>query len=482
MDATLLINNREVAAAGASTFERRDPLAGTVITRAAAATVQDAKAAADAAAAAFPAWAAIRPSERRSLLLATADMLASRAKDFTEVMAGETGASAPWVNFNVMLAANMLREVASFVTQINGQVHTSEIPGCLSMSIRQPVGVVLGIAPWNAPIILAVRAIAAPLACGNTVILKASEISPGTQFILGRVFKDAGFPDGVVNVISNAPADAGKVVEALIAHPTIRRINFTGSTRVGRIIAETAARYLKPVLLELGGKASFLVLDDADLDQAVSGAAFGAFMYQGQICMSTERIVVDEKVADAFVSKLAAKAESLPAGDPRNGNVVLGPLISLEAAERVEKLIADAVVKGAKLAAGGQRDGCILAATVLDRVTPEMRIYREESFGPVAPVVRVRNVQEAVKVANDTEYGLSAAVYGRDINRALAVAKQIDSGICHVNGPTVQDEAQIPFGGTKASGYGRFGGQAAINEFTELRWITVETEPHHYPF
>jgi acyl-CoA reductase-like NAD-dependent aldehyde dehydrogenase len=482
METALFINNRDVPAADGGRFERRNPLTGAVVTRAAAATAHDARVAADTAAAAFPSWAAVRPSERRILLLAAADLLAARARDFTDVMAGETGAAEPWVNFNVMLAANMLREVASFVTQINGQVHTSEIPGCLSMSIRQPVGVVLGIAPWNAPIILAVRAIAAPLACGNTVILKASEISPGTQLALGHVFKDAGFPAGVVNVISNAPADAADVVETLIAHPAVRRINFTGSTRVGRIIAETAGRHLKPVLLELGGKAPLVVLDDADLDQAVNAAAFGAFMYQGQICMSTERVVVDQKVADAFVAKFAAKALALPAGDPRNGNVVLGPLIGEDAAERVESLIEEAVAKGAKLAAGGQRDGCIMAATVLDHVTAEMRIYHEESFGPVAPVIRVRDVKDAIRIANDTDYGLSAAVYGRDVNRALAVAKQIESGICHINGPTVQDEAQIPFGGMKASGYGRFGGHAAINEFTELRWITVETEPHQYPF
>jgi vanillin dehydrogenase len=482
MEALLLINNNHVPASDGAIFERRDPLTGAAVTRAAAATVQDAKMAAETAAAAFPGWAAVRPSERRRLLLAAADLLAGRAADFSAVMAGETGASGPWVNFNVALAANMLREIASFVTQINGQVHTSEIPGCLSMSVRQPVGVVLGIAPWNAPIILAVRAIAAPLACGNTVILKASEISPGTQFILGQVFADAGFPPGVVNVISNAPADAGKVVDTLIAHPAVRRINFTGSTRVGRIIAETAGRHLKPVLLELGGKAPLLVLDDADLDQAVNAAAFGAFVYQGQVCMSTERVVVDEKVADDFVAKFAIKAQSLPAGNPRNGNVVLGPLIGLDSAERVEGLVKEAVADGAKLVAGGQRDGCIMAATVLDFVTPAMRIYREESFGPVAPVIRVKNVEDAIRIANDTEYGLSAAVFGRDINRALSVAKRIDSGICHINGPTVQDEAQTPFGGVKASGYGRFNGHAAINEFTDARWITIETEPHHYPF
>jgi vanillin dehydrogenase len=229
-------------------------------------------------------------------------------------------------------------------------------------------------------------------------------------------------------------------------------------------------------------KAPLLVLDDADLDQAVNAAAFGAFIYQGQVCMSTERVVVDETIADDFATKFAAKARNLPAGNPRNGNIVLGPMIGVESAERVEGLIKDAVAKGAKLMAGGQREGAVMAATVLDFVTPEMRIYSEESFGPVASVVRVKTVEDAIRVANDTEYGLSSAVFGRDVNRALAVARRIESGICHINGPTVQDEAQTPFGGMKASGYGRFNGHAAINEFTELRWITIETEPHHYPF
>jgi acyl-CoA reductase-like NAD-dependent aldehyde dehydrogenase len=482
MDAALFINNNDVAATGGRMFERRDPLNGNLATRAAAASVEDARSCADAAAAAFPAWAAILPSERRLLLLKAADVLASRAAEFMEVQMAETGAAPAWVHFNTALAANMLREVASFVSQITGETYPSELPGCLSVTVRQPVGVVLGIAPWNAPIILAIRAIAAPLACGNTVILKASETSPGTHYLLGKVFADAGFPPGVVNVINNSPEDAGKIVEALIEHRAVRRINFTGSTRVGRIIAETAARHLKPVLLELGGKAPLLVLDDADLDEAVNATAFGAFMYQGQICMSTERVVVDQKVADEFVAKLGKKAEALPAGNPRNGNIVLGPLIGQESAKKVDVLVKEAVSKGAKLVAGGQVDGAVMSATVLDHVTPEMRIYHEESFGPVAPIIRVRSVDEAVRIANDTEYGLSAAVFGRDINRALAVAKCIESGICHINGPTVQDEAQIPFGGMKASGYGKFGGRAAINEFTELRWITIETEQHHYPF
>jgi acyl-CoA reductase-like NAD-dependent aldehyde dehydrogenase len=262
----------------------------------------------------------------------------------------------------------------------------------------------------------------------------------------------------------------------------VRRVNFTGSTRVGRVIAELAGRNLKPALLELGGKAPLVVLDDADIEQAVAGSAFGAFMNQGQICMSTERIVVDSKVADSFVAGLAAKAATLKADDPRKGNTPLGCVVDLNAAHRIDGLIKDAVSKGARLAAGGGVNGTIIQATVIDGVTPSMRLYREESFGPLVAIIRVAGVDEAVRVANDTEYGLSASVYGRDAVRALAVAARIESGICHINGPTVHDEAQMPFGGVKASGYGRFGGKAGIAEFTELRWITVQDGEIHYPF
>jgi vanillin dehydrogenase len=285
----------------------------------------------------------------------------------------------------------------------------------------------------------------------------------------------------VVNVVSNAPADASMIVEALIAQPAVRRVNFTGSTRVGRMIAEIAARYLKPALLELGGKASLIVLDDADLDEAVRAAAFGAFMNQGQICMSTERIVVDESVAPVFVEMLARKAATLIAGNPLDGKMPLGTIIGYEAVGRIDALVKDAVSKGARILTGGRASGTLMDATVLDHVTPAMRIYSEESFGPVVAVIRVRGVEEAVRVANDTEYGLSSAVFGRDVKRAMDVALRIESGICHVNGPTVHDEAQMPFGGVKASGYGRFGGTAAIHEFTELRWITVSSGPGNYP-
>lgn len=480
-DIQQIIGGKSVGAKSGRTFDRIDPFTGELATRSPASGLDDVAVAVAAAHAAFPAWSKTGPGERRSLLNKAADVLAAKAGDFAALMVAETGGTAPWAGFNTMLAANMLREAASMTTQIQGEIIPSDKPGTLSMGIRQPAGVCLGIAPWNAPVILGVRAIAMALACGNTVILKASELCPGVHVTIGKVFVEAGFPDGVVNVITNAPEDAASVVEALISAREVRRVNFTGSTKVGRIIGELAGRHLKPALLELGGKAPMIVLEDADIDAAVNGAIFGAFANMGQICMSTERLIVHEKVADAFVEKLAARAAQLPAGDSR-GHVVLGSLVSSEAAEKMESLIADATDKGAKLVAGGARTGSVVAATVLDAVKAGMRLYDEESFGPVKPVIRVRDEDEAVAIANDTEYGLSASVYSRDIRRAMDVASRIESGICHINGPTVHDEAQMPFGGVKNSGYGRFGGKAAIAEFTDLRWITIEDPHQHYPF
>ena len=348
------------------------------------------------------------------------------------------------------------------------------------MAIRQPAGVVLAMAPWNAPVILGVRSIATPLACGNTVVMKTSELCPRVHALIIEAVAEAGFPAGVLNAISNDPEDAPQVVKELIEHPAIRRVNFTGSTRVGRIISEIAGRNLKPALLELGGKAPMIVMEDADIDATVAAAGFGAFMNQGQICMSTERIIVVGEAGDRFVEAFTAKVESLVARDPRDGDAPLGSVVNGAAASHVEELIADATEKGATLIAGGG-EGTILNAAALDNVTSDMRIYSEESFGPVVAIIRAETVDEAVRIANESEFGLSAAVFSRDTLAALAVAKRIESGICHINGPTVHDEAQMPFGGVKGSGYGRFGGNWGIAEFTDLRWITMQDGDIHYP-
>jgi benzaldehyde dehydrogenase (NAD) len=462
-------------------FERINPLTQETASTAAAMTPSEARAVADRAAGAFAGWSALGPNARRGLLMKAAAALESRKDDFVQAMMTEVGATAGWAMFNLMLAAGMTREAASLTTQIGGEVIPSDKPGCLALALREPVGVVLGIAPWNAPIILGVRAIAVPLACGNAVILKASELCPRTHTLIIEAFASAGFPEGVVNIVTNAPKDAAQVVGALIDHPAVARINFTGSTAVGRIVAKRAAEHLKPCLLELGGKAPLIVLEDADLDEAVKAAAFGAFMNQGQICMSTERIIVVEAVAADFVKRFAAKARSLATGDPREGKTPLGAVVDQKTVKHVNALIDDAIGKGAKLVAGGKADHVLMPATVVDEVTPSMNIYRDESFGPVVGIIRAKDEADAVRLANDSEYGLAAAVFSRDTARGLRVARQIRSGICHINGPTVHDEAQMPFGGVGASGYGRFGGKAGIEQFTVLRWITVETQPGHFP-
>lgn len=479
---SLVTNNALVSARNERTFTIKNPISQEVVTTAAAASVSDAIAAVNAAAAAQENWANTSPTERRRVLLAAADALQGKAEEAGRRATAEMGATKMWGGFNVMLACNMLREAAGMTTQLQGEVIPSDVPGAMAMGLRQPVGVVLSIAPWNAPIILGVRSIAMPLACGNTVVFKASELCPATHALIVEALVDAGIPEGVINMVTNAAEDAPEIVDAMIAHPAVRRVNFTGSTRVGRLIAERCAQYIKPALLELGGKAPMVVLDDADVDEAVNAAAFGAYMNQGQICMSTERLIVTPGVAQEFITKLAAKVKTITGGDPAEGNTILGSVVNCAARDRLNRLISDAVNKGATLLSGNTSDSVIFDAVLLDGVTSAMELYKEESFGPVLSIIHASDTDDAVRIANDTDYGLAAAVFSKDVNKAMAVARRIESGICHINSPTVQDEAQMPFGGVKASGYGRFGGRAAIEEFTELRWITNQSGPRHYPF
>jgi acyl-CoA reductase-like NAD-dependent aldehyde dehydrogenase len=479
--ADLLIDGRAVGAQLDQCFNRNNPLSGEIATIAAAATLEDADRAALSAANAFPLWSNTAPSERKVILEKAADILCAHSAALTKIMMAETGATQQWCDFNIELGAKIFLDAAEMTRHLSEMPLPNPDDDVQSFAIRQPAGVCLAIAPWNAPILLAVRSIALALACGNTVILKSSELCPATQRLLGDVLQEAGLPAGVLNIISNAPADASAIVDALIAHPVVRRINFTGSTRVGRIIAQMAARHLKRCLLELGGKAPFIVLDDADLQEAANAAAFGAFFNQGQICMSTERIIVLDAVADDFMKLFVEKAKTLKADDPTLARYPLGALISADSARRIAALIDDAVSKGAKVVIGGQVRDALMDATVIDHVASSMRLYREESFGPLVSVIRVSDVDEAITVANDCEYGLSGSVFSRNLQRAMAVARRVETGILHINSATVEDQPHMPFGGVKASGYGRFGGEAALDEFTELRWVTVSSGQQTYP-
>ena len=435
-----------------------------------------ADAAANAAAAAFWDWSQRSAEDRAAHLHRMADALDGSRAQLVNLAAKEVGAASGWTQFNIDLALRILRQAAGLPALLADREMPPAEDGSLSILRRQAVGVVLGIAPWNAPITLAVRAIATPLACGNTVVLKGSEHCPQTHRAVVEILNGSGLPAGVANVVTALPDQSEAVVNHLIAHPAVRRVNFTGSTRVGRQAAVTAAHHLKRCVLELSGKAALIVLEDADLDAAVGAAAHGAFFNQGQICMSTERIILLDDIADRFVAKLVARTQTLRAADPQREAAPLGTLIHAAAAERVAALLRDAQDKGAELLIGGRVEGAVMQPAVIDHVASNMAIYHEESFGPVASILRVRDEEEALSIANDTEYGLASAIFSRDRDRALALAARLETGICHINGSTVYDDAAMPFGGMKASGYGRFGGETALDEFTELRWIALHPD------
>ncbi|MFJ2239200.1 aldehyde dehydrogenase family protein [Streptomyces sp. NPDC087859] len=480
----LFIGGKDEPAASGRRAEDVNPYTGEVYATVAAAGPEDVRRAVDAAEAAFPEWAALAPFARRAILLKAADLLDGKGDQVAELMAHEAGGTRPWAHFNVYLAANMLREAAAAVTAPRGEVLTAQEQGALGLAVREPVGVVAAFAPWNAPVILGVRAVAAPLAAGNTVVVKASEDAPiACALFVADVLREAGLPDGVLNVVTNAREDAAEIAEALIADERVRAVNFTGSTNVGRIIGEHAARHLKPAVLELGGKNSVIVLDDADVDYAVDAVTFSVFMNAGQICMSGDRILVHESLAEEFTRKFTAKTASLQAGDPNHPHTVVGPLVAASAAQRVAALVEDAVAKGAKvLTGGGKPDGAVHPATVLTDVPKDAEIYHAEAFGPVCVIETFSDDAAAVAVANDTENGLTCGIITENATHGLAVARGVRTGIVHINDQSVADEPQAPFGGFKASGYGRFGGRWGIEAFSNTRWVTIATQQAHYPF
>jgi acyl-CoA reductase-like NAD-dependent aldehyde dehydrogenase len=478
----MYIGGEWVDAANGETFEDLNPYNGEVFANVPRGKREDATRAIEAAAEAFPEWAASPPSLRRKLFLKAADIFERRQDELVRVVAEETGSTIGIAMFQMFFVPGLFREAAAQAYSVTGEVIPADYPGAFFMALRQPAGVVAAFGPFNVPYILSSRAFALPLAYGNTAVLKPSEEAPVSGgIILAEIFEEAGFPPGVLNVITHTKEDAPEVGDEMIVHPAVRRISFTGSTDIGRIVAEKAGRHLKRAVMELGGKDPLIILRDADVDFAADAASWGAFLHQGQICMSTERVIVERPIAEEFIEKLAQRAGALKVGDPRDPSVAIGPLINQAALDKVDGHVKEAVNGGAELVAGGKHDGLVYHPTIVTDVKYDMRLFTDQTFGPVAPIVIVDDAEEALQVANNSKYGLSAGIITNDFNQALMMAQKLETGMVHIGDQTINDEPQVPFGGVKGSGYGRMGGKAALDEFTELRWISVQQTKRTFP-
>ncbi|MBI2160318.1 MAG: aldehyde dehydrogenase family protein [Candidatus Rokubacteria bacterium] len=482
-DYQLYIDGEWGDAPGGRTFPDVNPATGEAFARIPAADAATARRAVEAADRARGEWGELQAAQRAAIVLKAAQIWERRYRDLADMLITETGAVAGKAAFEVGYCLELIRQAASLPYQATGEVAPSNVSGKINYFMRKPVGVVSVISPWNVPYVLTLRAVAPALALGNAVVLKPSEESPIVGGLLvAEVFEEAGVPPGVLNVITCSRADVEAVGDVLVTDPAIGVISFTGSTTTGRALAAKAGHHLKRIVLELGGKSPLIVLEDADLDLAVSAATFGGFFHQGQICMAAARILVEHPLADALASQLVEKLNTLKLGDPRDPQTAIGPITSPTQLAKIRAHVDDAVAKGAKVLVGGKSRGQYFEPTVLTGVTPEMRCYYEETFGPVVALMPVKDAEEAVRLANDTTYGLSAAVITGDPERGMALAERIQAGMVHVNDSTVHDEPHAPFGGIKGSGLGRHGGRAAIEAFTELRWVSLQTERRHYPF
>lgn len=458
-----------------------NPADGSEWTQAADADRSDAAQAIESAASAAAGWAKLPHTERARYLLKAADIVEARQGELVDSLVDEAGSWIGKAMFESGYVPGIFRAAAAAVYQTGGEILPSEHHK-VSMVQRQPLGVVSVISPWNFPALLSSRGFAVALAVGNTVVLKPSEETPVSGgLFFAEVFEEAGLPPGVLNVVTCSRDRVAEVGDELVSSSHVNGISFTGSTAVGREIASRAGFLLKKACVELGGKDALLILDDADLDRAVNAATFGSFMHQGQICMSVERIIAAEPLAEEFAERFAANARRLKSGNPRDPGCPIGPIINQRQLEKISSQVEEARGNGAKVLAGGTRNGNFYDATVLAEVTPDMRVFSEETFGPVAAVISAADDDEAIAIANDSEYGLSAGIITADEERGLDVARRLETGMAHVNDSSVNDEPHVPFGGVKSSGLGRHGGRAAIDTFTEMRWITLERGGRHYP-
>ncbi|MFH1113793.1 MAG: aldehyde dehydrogenase family protein [Pseudomonadota bacterium] len=474
----MLIGGKWVQASSGETFADLNPASGEVYAQVPKANEKDADSALQAAFEARPVWANTPPGQRAAILYKASELLAARTEEFAQTLIHEGGAIFKKAMFETMYTVDLLRTAAEDCRRLLGETFPSDT-NKLSMTLYKPLGTVVAISPWNFPLLLSVNKVAYGLAAGNTVVLKPASETPVIGLKIGDLLTAAGLPPGVLNVITGP---GGVLGDYLVQDDRTSLVTLTGETKTGRLVAQKAAAKLKKYTLELGGKDPLVICDDADLTNAVDAAAFGAFMHQGQICMSVERVIVQESIAEEFGKRLAAKAESLPIGDPANPETVVGPMINDQQVRVVHSQVLEAQEKGATVLTGGTFEGRVYKPTVLTGVTRDMKIFREETFGPTAPIITFRTDEEALEIANDCEYGLSSGVLTNDLQRALYFAENLESGMVHVNDSSVYDEPYCPFGGCKQSGVGREGGRHSMEEMSEIRWVTIQKGHRHYPF
>ncbi len=423
-------------------------------------------------------WAETPSREKERIFIEAAACLEANKERYREILIEESGSTFIKAMGELAECSDILRAAAEECKRVDGAVFSPEAEGQMSYFIRQPLGVVAGISPFNYPLLTALSKVASAMAAGNTFVLKPASDTPVSALIIGEFFESAGLPKGVLSIL---PGSGSVVGDRLVNDSRIKKITFTGSTDVGIGIAEKASKSLKKFTLELGGKNPMIVLKDFSVDKAVKAATFGAFFHQGQICMASNRLIVEEKIYDEFCSKITEAAKGLKVGDPHDSSVVIGPLIKEAQCEVIDAQIKDAVSKGARLLLGGTHEGSFYHPTVIADVTPEMNIFYEESFGPVAVIVKAENAEDALRLGNDNHYGLSGALLTNDLSLAIKMSAKMESGMVHINDSTVMGSRRAPFGGVKKSGFGRENGSFSTDEFTEKKWITIQYGDKSYP-
>ena len=477
----MYINGTWQDAADGTWFNDFNPYTGELLTKVANGSQRDALSAVKAAADAFPDWAAVSPSQKRLLFLKASDLLEKRKDELIDLLARETGAARPFAAYQAAAGPNYLREAGSQVHRVTGTLLPSETTK-VSMVMRHPVGVVAGISPWNCPVVLSLRAVCFAMAYGNTVVLKPSEESPVSGgILLAELFEEAGFPKGVFNIVTHGFGRSSEIGDLFIQDRRVKRISFTGSTRVGRELAEKCGRHLKRIALELGGNDPLIVLKDADIDHAVNAAIFGRFLHQGQVCMNAKRLIIEKAIAQEFTAKFVARTSALKVGNPLDAATVIGPLINRKQYDTLDSQVTQAVAEGAQLLCGGYGNGLCYHPTVLGNVREDMSIFHEETFGPVAPIIVAEDADDALRLANNSTYGLSAGILTNTMQQGLALARRIESGACHVNDSPLFGETHAPLGGVNNRGWGKFGIEA-MHEFTEQQWVTLAMETRQYPY